>query len=146
MNYQYARIRLSDTDYHPCVPYQFAAVTPDVVARCQEIYAAYCRYRQFPSVMPLFSSQLQDPMTDVLLYPAAGVVQAFSMIRRLDTHSAWAQQFAWTYHDPAQRLGILSLETECAIYRDLGFQWLYLDRADPYKHQFQGFEILGPML
>jgi hypothetical protein len=36
-----------------------------------------------------------------------------------------------------------SLKTECAIYRDRGFEYLYLDQAHLYKQELEGFEILG---
>jgi len=37
------------------------------------------------------------------------------------------------------------LKTECAIYRDRGFEYLYLDQAHLYKQGLEGFELLGPI-
>ena len=43
------------------------------------------------------------------------------------------------------RLGIESLQTECAIYKARGFKYLYLEQAHLYKQDMDGFEILGPL-
>jgi len=37
------------------------------------------------------------------------------------------------------------IKNECAIYRNLGFEYLYLGFADEYKKEMSGFEILGPI-
>jgi hypothetical protein len=95
--------------------------------------------------MPLFNSEFVDPMTDLIGYCDNNNLVAFSMIRRYDNENAGCVQFAWNYHKPKMRLGIESLKTECAIYRDQGFKYLYLDYAHTYKHEFEGFETLGPM-
>jgi hypothetical protein len=145
MQYQFARIDLSQTDYQESVTWRYLDPRQLYLERCHEIYRDYCRYRKFTSVMPLFNSQLMDPMIEVIGYWDQDHMQAWSIMRELDRYSVMAQQFAWNYHQPQQRLGIRSLETECAIYRDRGYQWLYLDHAHHYKRQFQGFEILGPM-
>jgi hypothetical protein len=43
------------------------------------------------------------------------------------------------------RLGIESMKTECAIYKARGFEYLYLEQANLYKKDIDGFEILGPL-
>jgi hypothetical protein len=83
-------------------------------------------------------------MTDVIGYKENGELVAFSLMQRLDDQNVLASQFAWTYHNPRARLGIESLKTECAIYRDRGFEYLYLDQAHLYKQGIDGFELLGP--
>jgi hypothetical protein len=95
--------------------------------------------------MPIFDSEYTDAKNDVIGYWDQDQLVAFSIIRRFDTVNAQCIQFAWTYHRPRMRLGIESLKTECAIYRDLGYQYLYLDQAHAYKQQFEGFELLGPL-
>ena len=95
--------------------------------------------------MPIFDSRYLDRNTDVIGYYDQDQLVAFSLIVRYDDHNAMCDQFAWTYHDPQQRLGIESLMTECAIYRDRGFRYLYLDQAHTYKKEIEGFEILGPI-
>jgi hypothetical protein len=145
MTYQFARIDLYQTSYQPTVKYQYLTPTTDVIELCQEIYRTYCIYKHFASVMPLFESRLQDPMADVLGYYDGDELVAFSLIRRYDDANALCDQFAWTYHRPRMRLGIETMKTECAIYRDRGFRYLYLEQAHLYKAEIAGFEILGPM-
>ena len=60
------------------------------------IYADYCRYKKFDSVMPLFDSQFTDVKNDIYGYPdLSGKIVAFSMVRRHDSISAESLQFAW---------------------------------------------------
>ena len=142
MTYQFARIDLAQTTYRPTVTWEYL-LEPNI-AQLQDIYRTYCIYKHFASVMPLFDSQFTDPATDVIGYREAGELVAFSLMRRYDTANVLASQFAWTYHNPRTRLGVESLKTECAIYRDRGYKFLYLDQAHLYKQGLEGFEILGP--
>ena len=142
MTYQFARIDLAQTTYRPTVTWEYL-LEPNI-AQLQDIYRTYCIYKHFASVMPLFDSQFTDPATDVIGYREAGELVAFSLMRRYDTENVLASQFAWTYHNPRTRLGVESLKTECAIYRDRGFKYLYLDQAHLYKQGLEGFELLGP--
>jgi len=142
MTYQYARIRLQETTYQPTVDWEY--LREPNIPLLKDIYRTYCIYKHFASVMPLFDSQFTDAMTDVIGYKENGELVAFSLMRRLDDQNVLASQFAWTYHNPRTRLGIESLKTECAIYRDRGFEYLYLDQAHLYKQGIDGFELLGP--
>lgn len=145
MTYEYARIDLSKTSYTPTVVYQYLSATDENIIKLNDIYRTYCIYKHFASVMPIFKSQYTDPNTDILGYYDNEDLVAFSLIKRYDKHNALCEQFAWTYHRPKMRLGIESLITECAIYRERGFRYLYLDQAHLYKQSLQGFELLGPM-
>ena len=141
MTYQFARIDLAQTTYRPTVTWEY--LPEPNIAQLQDIYRTYCIYKHFASVMPLFDSQFTDPMTDVIGYREQGKLVAFSLMRRYDTENVLASQFAWTYHNPRSRLGVESLKTECAIYRDRGYKFLYLDQAHLYKQGLEGFELLG---
>ena len=141
MTYQFARIDLAQTTYRPTVTWEYL-LEPNI-AQLQDIYRTYCIYKHFASVMPLFDSQFTDPATDVIGYQEQGELVAFSLMRRLDTENVLASQFAWTYRNPRTRLGVESLKTECAIYRDRGYKFLYLDQAHLYKQGLEGFELLG---
>jgi hypothetical protein len=143
MTYQFARIDLSKTTYQTSVDWEY--LREPNLAQLKDIYRTYCIYKHFASVMPLFDSQFTDPMTDVIGYKEHGELVAFSLMKRLDNENVLASQFAWTYHNPKTRLGIESLKTECAIYRDRGYKFLYLDQAHLYKQNLEGFEILGPI-
>jgi hypothetical protein len=141
MSYQFARICLEKTTYMPTVDWEYLH-NPDIPV-LQDIYRTYCIYKHFASVMPLFDSQFTDLATDVIGYKEDGRLVAFSLMKRYDNKNVLASQFAWTYHNPRTRLGIESLKTECAIYRERGFKYLYLDQAHLYKQGLEGFEILG---
>jgi hypothetical protein len=142
MTYQFARINLLQTTYQPTVDWEYLR-EPNILL-LKDIYRTYCIYKHFASVMPLFDSQFTDPATDVIGYKEQGKLVAFSLMKRLDDQNVLASQFAWTYHNPRTQLGIESLKTECAIYRDRGFSYLYLDQAHLYKQGLDGFELLGP--
>ena len=141
MTYQFARIRLEETQYRATVAWEY--LREPNIAQLKDIYRTYCIYKHFASVMPLFDSQFTDPSTDVVGYIEEGQIVAFSLMKRYDEENVLASQFAWTYHNPRTRLGIESLKTECAIYRERGFKFLYLDQAHLYKQGLEGFEILG---
>jgi hypothetical protein len=141
VTYQFARINLEKTTYTPTVTWEYLR-DPDI-AVLNDIYRTYCIRKHFASVMPIFDSQYTDLSTDVIGYRDQDQLVAFSLMKRYDDKNVLASQFAWTYHDPRTKLGIESLKTECAIYRDRGFQYLYLDQAHLYKQGLEGFEILG---
>lgn len=143
MNYQFARINLRQTTYKPAVDWYY--ITQPDIAQLNDIYRTYCIYKNFSSVMPIFDSQYTDSATDVIGYKDQNKLVAFSLMKRFDNQNVLASQFAWTYCNPKTRLGIESLKTECAIYRERGFQYLYLDQAHLYKQDLEGFEILGAL-
>ena len=142
MSYQFARIDLARTTYQPTVDWKF--LTDPDIPMLLDIYRTYCIYKHFASVMPLFDSQFTDSNTDVIGYYNDQQLVAFSLMKRYDKENVLASQFAWNYHNPRTRLGIESLKTDCAIYREQGFEYLYLDQAHLYKQGLEGFEILGP--
>lgn len=146
MSYQFARIDLSKTNYTPSVTWKYiTSREPDVLAKLDDIYRTYTIYKHFASVMPMFHSRYHDPMAEIIGYYDQDRLVAFSLIRKFDEHNALCDQFAWTYHKPKLRLGIETMKTECAIYRDRGFRYLYLEQAHLYKSDMDGFEILGPL-
>lgn len=146
MTYQFARIDLSKNTDQVSVDWHYITEIDNIaIMALKDIYRTYCIYKHFASVMPLFDSQFTDPDTDVLGYKDRGELVAFSLIKRYDQHNALCAQFAWNYRNPKLRLGMESLRTECAIYRERGFRYLYLDQAHLYKQGITGFELLGPL-
>ena len=143
MTYQFARIDLGKTNYQQTVKWQYLSM-PDI-AKLNSIYRDYCKYKRFASVMPIFNSRYTDTMTDILGYYDQDKLVAFSLIKRYDNDHALCDQFAWNYHNPKLRLGIETLQTECAIYKERGFKYLYLEQAHLYKQSIAGFELLGPL-
>jgi len=143
MTYQFARIDLGKTNYESTVKWEYLH-NPDIPL-LNKIYRDYCKYKHFASVMPIFDSRYTDSMTDVIGYYDQDKLVAFSLIRRYDKENALCDQFAWNYNNPRLRLGIETMKTECAIYRERGFKYLYLEQAHLYKSEIDGFEILGPL-
>ena len=95
--------------------------------------------------MPIFDSQYADSAIDILgYYDTSNKLIAFSLIRKYDQRNVECLQFAWDYADPSLRLGIATMKHECALYKSLGYQYLYLGGADDYKKEIDGFELLGP--
>lgn len=139
----YARINLSLTNYSTSSLDWRYLLNPDI-NQLNYIYQQYCIYKKFKSVMPIFDSEYTDPQNDIIGYFDNDNLVAFSLLRRYDADNVEAIQFAWTYANPQLRLGIQSLRHECALYKKLGYQYLYLGEADEYKSQIDGFEILGP--
>lgn len=139
----YARVELSKTNYNKLDNFKF--IKKPNIGILNQLYIDYCRYKKFRSVMPIFSSEYTDQKNDVLgYYNDDKDLVAFSLIRRYSNTEAECIQFAWNYSNPKLKLGILSLKNECAVYKELGFKYLYLGGADEYKKQIDGFEILGP--
>ena len=110
-----------------------------------DIYRDYCRHKQFSSVMPLFLSQFQDDRNDLHVFYDGDQMVAWSLCRRHDDSHVESLQFAWNYKKPDLQLGKLSLEHECAYYKNLGYKYLYMGESADYKSQFDGYELLGPI-
>jgi hypothetical protein len=140
----YARIDLSKTNYNTISSSKLLIPAP--INELQQIYKDYCNYKKFKSVMPIFDSEFVDLNNDIIGYYDLDQLVGFSILRRYDNENAEAIQFAWDYKNPKLSLGISSLKSECAYYKQLGFKYLYLGGADEYKSKIDGFEILGPLL
>ena len=136
---KYCRIDLSKTNYkldETGYLYEPLLRDPEFL---QNIYKQYCEYKGFDSVMPIFNSEFTDPKNDVIVYCDEWIC-AFSLLRRYDSENVEAIQFAWNYEDPSLKLGIKSLEWECAYYKSLGYKYLYLGHVEEYKKGFDGYE------
>jgi len=141
MIYEYSRINLKQTNYSKIKNARLERAYD--YDELMTIYRKYCEHKQFNSVMPIFREDFDD--NDVMCYYHRDQLIAWSLlICYPSTNSVTAEQFAWDYADPKLRMGINSLEHECAFYKQLGYDYLYLHGADGYKSKFDGFEILGP--
>ena len=67
------------------------------------------------------------------------------MYRIWDKENIVIDHHAWDYSNPKLRIGLRSLQNECAFYKSQGYKYLYLGLADDYKSQLEGYEILGPI-
>ena len=141
----YSRINLAKTNYNKSKLKIDARIIaePDPV-KLEKIYDTYVKYKKFSSVMPLFPEEYLYPQAEVFGYYDNDVLVAFSLMFRYNSKNVAALQFAWTYHNPKLSIGTKSLKWECAHYKELGYDYIYLGDADVYKQQFAGFEVLGP--
>jgi hypothetical protein len=143
MSWQFARIDLQSTTYQRELDAQLLDPVP--INTVLRIYRDYCAHRHFQSVMPMIPGRLTAPGTEVWGYHDQGNLVAWSMYRIWDSDNILSDHFAWNYQNPRLRLGIRSIETECAIYRDRGYRWMYFESVEPYMLDLQGFEIMGGM-
>ena len=143
MNITFGRIDLTKTSYIRNLDCEILDPVP--VADLQRVYRAYCRHKNFHSVIPMVSGRFGVPGTEVIGYHHESVLVAWSMYRLWDDRNIVCDHHAWDYRHPRLRLGIRSFENECALYRDRGFRYMYLESIEPYMSKMQGFEILGPL-
>lgn len=142
MNIIHSRIDLSKTNYQFLKSWKFLE-TPDYDLLAK-IYYEYCEYKKFDSVLPFFLEYYKDTNRDIIGYYDEDNLVAFSLILKYPSvNSVMSEQFAWNYENPKLFLGIKSLENECAIYKNLGYRYLYLGEHQEYKSKFSGYEILG---
>jgi hypothetical protein len=143
---KFCRINLSKTNYTSMTEgHQWEYVIDRQSDTINVIYETYCRHKKFDSVMPLFPSQYTDSSVDIIGYYDNGQLVAWDMIKIHDSKNAEALQFAWDYVNPDLRLGIESLKNACAIYKQRGFEYLYLGMTAKYKQDIDGYEELGPL-
>jgi hypothetical protein len=145
MSWQFGRIDLQQTDYVQHTDLTFAVLDPVPVAAVQQVYHDYCAHKRFQSVMPMVAGRLTAPDTEIIGYYNNERLVAWSMYRVWDNKNILSDHFAWDYRHPRLRLGINSIENECAIYRDRGYRYMYFEAVEPYMLDLQGFEILGPL-
>lgn len=143
MSMTFGRICLHKTTYVNDIEPELLVPVP--VKEINRIYRAYCAHKHFRSVMPMIHGRFLVPGTEVWGYRDQGQLVAWSMYRIWDTHSVVCDHHAWDYRNPRLRLGIRSLHTECAIYRDRGFRHMYFESVEPYMFDIEGFEILGQL-
>ena len=144
MSWQFGRIFLASTSYSQQLDCE--VLDPVPVQEVLRVYREYCLHRHFQSVMPMVPGRLTATDTEIMGYhDATGKLIAWSMYRIWDSQNILSDHFAWDYRDPRLRLGIRSIENECAIYRDRGYRWMYFESVEPYMLDLQGFEIMGPM-
>lgn len=142
-SWQFGRVDLEQTHYASDLDWKILDPVP--VNDVQRVYRDYCLHKHFVSVMPLIAGRLTAADTEIIGYMDQDRLVAWSMYRIWDEENVLSDHFAWDYRNPRLRLGIRSLENECAIYRDRGYRWMYFEAVEPYMLDIQGFELLGAM-
>ncbi|MBL97883.1 MAG: hypothetical protein CMF52_08710 [Legionellales bacterium] len=134
-------IDLTKTDYSIATNYKILD-NPDPEPLLK-IYDQYCAYNNFESVWPVFPEQFSSPVHDTIGYYVDEQLVAFSLIYKINNEWLEDQQFAWDYKEPKLALGIKSLETECALYKKLGYKYIILGVTSEYKTSFDGYTEFG---
>jgi hypothetical protein len=145
VTWEFGRIDLAATDYVTESDLDCRRLDPVPVTAVQQIYRDYCAHKHFRSVMPMIAGRLTASNTEIWGYHDQDQLVAWSMYRIWDDKNILSDHFAWNYRNPKLRLGIRSLENECAIYRERGYRWMYFEAVEPYMLDIKGFEILGPI-
>tara|TARA_R110002126_G_scaffold68224_5_gene172663 strand:- start:7 stop:456 length:450 start_codon:yes stop_codon:yes gene_type:complete len=140
-NLYYARIDLSKTNYTSKADFKII-INPNI-DELQLIFKKYCNYKKFLSVEPMWENEFIWNHNDVVGYYDDAKLVAWSVVTKYNKDVVYAVQFAWDYVTPKLSLGRVSLENECAFYKDQGYKYYYLGEAHKYKSEFDGFELLG---
>jgi hypothetical protein len=140
---KFGRIDLTKTTYNIILDAHL--LNPVPIDEINQVYETYCLYKNFKSVMPLVPGRFTIPGTEVLGYYDQNKLIAWSMYRIWDSKSIVIDHHAWDYSNPKLRIGLHSLENECALYRDRGYRYMYFEFITPYMMDLQGFEILGTL-
>lgn len=137
----FSRINLSKTNYQT-IDNAKILYNPDYIV-LKSIYERYCNHKKFVNPIPFSINDYTRSNRDIIGYYYKENLVAYSLILKYSNKRAViSDQFAWDYHNPKLRLGIKSLEHECAFYKNLGYEYLYLGEHCEYKSKFQGYEVL----
>jgi len=135
----FCRICLAETNY---TEIDYKVLSAREFPQLESIYNAYCEYKQFESQVPLFVEEFENPLTETIGYYDKETLVAFSLIYLYPSKkSCMAEQFAWNYENKKLKLGYRSIRSECARYKRLGYEYLYLGEIAGYKKELQGFEV-----
>jgi len=137
----YCRINLAKTNYSQ-IKSASIIMDPDLI-ELKEIFKKYCNHKKFVSVEPMWDCEFTWEHNDVIGYYNNDKLVAWSVITKYNKEDIYSVQFAWDYANPKLRLGIKSIESECAYYKSLGYRYYYLGEAYKYKEKIKGFEILN---
>ena len=138
---KFGRIDLTKTTYS--VTLNAHLLNPVPIDEVIRVYKQYCLYKNFKSIMPMIPGRFLIPNTEVFGYYEQEKLIAWSMYRIWDKENIVIDHHAWDYNNPKLRIGLRSLQNECAMYRNRGYQFMYFESIEPYMLNIQGFEILG---
>ena len=93
--------------------------------------------------MAYISRRVYRKHNDLIGYYDENRLVAWSLLYKVSKQAVECEQFAWDYENPKLKLGINSMKTECAIYKDLGYKIIILGEAHNYKRSIDGFTLFG---
>lgn len=141
---EFGRINLTNTTYEITLDAQL--LKPIHIEEINRVYKEYCLHKKFKSTMPMIPGRFLVHNTEVFGYYEQGKLIAWSMYRIWDSENIVIDHHSWDYKNPKLRIGIRSLQNECALYRNRGYKYMYFESVEPYMKKLQGFEILGNCL
>lgn len=141
----YCYIDLQDTNYKASLTDHkvFAKHENPPIDRLMNIYDAYTKHHKWKSVWPIYPEEFTAKHNNLIGYYDKNRLVAWSLIYCVSKHAVECEQFAWDYENPKLRLGIESMKTECAIYKELGYKIIILGESHNYKRSIDGFKIFG---
>ena len=141
----YCYIDLKDTNYKASLTDHkvFAKHENPPIDRLMNIYDAYTKHHKWNSVWPIYPEEFTAKHNNLIGYYDKNRLVAWSLIYCVSKHAVECEQFAWDYENPKLRLGIESMKTECAIYKELGYKIIILGESHNYKRSIDGFKIFG---
>ena len=139
----YCYIDLKKTNYEASITdfKIFASYDQPPIDKLMDIYDAYVKHHKWSSVWPIYPEEFTAKHNDLIGYYDENRLVAWSIMYRVSKHAVECEQFAWDYAKPKLKLGINSMKTECAIYKDLGYKIIILGEAHQYKKQIDGFSL-----
>ena len=141
----YCYIDLQQTNYEASITdYKiFANYENPPIDRLMDIYDAYTKHHKWTSVWPIYPEEFTAKHNDLIGYYDKNRLVAWSLLYKVSKQAVECEQFAWDYENPKLKLGINSMKTECAIYKDLGYKIIILGEAHNYKRSIDGFTLFG---
>ena len=106
------------------------------------VYDAYCKYKNFTSVIPLYYGDIELHDWNCLYQDGKLVAWEQTKLYPKDL-IAHSYQFAWTYDNPLAKIGWRFSHHVPAWLKSKGYKYLYLGDHHDYKTKIQGYEILG---
>ena len=138
MEYEYARIDLSKTNYKVLPENQFKILRQWNYDELMQVFSKYCAYKKFRSVLPLWYEDFASENTKVFGYYQNNKLIAWSLMLEYPyAKCVTVDRLHGIIKIPCPRLGI-KMESECILQRQ-GIQ-LYLHGADEYKNNLMALK------
>ena len=109
-----------------------------------EVFNAYCTYKKFESVHPLYQDDINIYDWNCL-YENGKLVAWEQTLLYPNDKIGMSMQFAWDYQEPHKRIGWRFSHHVPAWLKSIGYKYLYLGDHHEYKAKIQGYEVLAPI-
>jgi len=137
----YGRIDLSKIDYE--LDKDIVTCKPSL-EEATEVFVAYCKYKKFKSVYPLYQDDI-DLYSWNCLYENGKLVAWEQTLLYPNDKIGMSMQFAWNYDVPSKSIGWRFSFHVPAWLKSIGYKYLYLGDHHDYKAKIKGYEVLAPI-